>query len=352
MKKIYLVMSVLLASTTISEAQITINQSDLPVVGFAFVTAQDDNYVASIPAGGANQTWNYSGLLNLNQDTVAFFAAAGTPYAAQFPTANLATYSPSDGSYSYFSSNSTGFYQNGISDSGVTGGFISFNPANLFIPVPFTYNSTRTSNSRAVIEMIDSSSGTPLGIRISHNVTSNFVCDGWGTLILPNGTHNNTLRVQIAEHANDSLFVDLTGLGFYTLFGADTATLFSYRWVTNGPAAYLLGIEADSVGTTSVSSEYLLNHILLGTNQVSAADNGVFVYPNPAAGEVNFKWNSSLNPTGLVLSDALGRRVMNVEMQGMSKLALPVSGLPNGIYYYQLKLDNGTMEKGKFVISH
>src|SRR5436190_10473190 len=107
MKKIYFAISILFAFTSVSKAQITITQADLPVVGLAFTTAHDDNYSAPIPAGGASQTWNYSGLLNTYQDTVVFIAAAGTPFAAQVPSANLATYDPSSGSYSYFTTNST-----------------------------------------------------------------------------------------------------------------------------------------------------------------------------------------------------------------------------------------------------
>ena len=353
MKKIYLAFSFLVSTAAVSVAQITVTQSDLPVSGLAFTTALDDNYVAPIPAGGASQTWNYAGLLNVDQDTVGFMPAAGTPFAAQFPTANLATYSANSGSYSYFTSGSSGFYQNGISDTSITGGVLAYNPANLFIPVPFTYNSTRTSTARAVVlaTIVDSTVGT-INVRITHNIESDFLCDGWGTLILPNATHNNTLRVRVTEHTTDSLFIDLTGLGFYTFFGEDTSTTISYRWVGNGPAAYLLGIETDSLGTTSVSSEYLLNYIVLGTSNIASDLNQVQVYPSPASDQVHFKWNNNLNPTGLVLLDALGREVVNAEMRGMSTLDVPVSGLANGIYYYQLKLDNGTIEKGKFMVAH
>src|SRR5688572_4455443 len=131
MKKIYLAICILVSSATLSVAQITITQSDLPVAGLAFTTAVDDNYVSVIPAGGASQTWNYSGLLNNDQDTVGFIPAAGTPFAAQYPTANLATFSPTTGSYAYFTSNSSGFYQNGVTDSAITGGALIYNPANL-----------------------------------------------------------------------------------------------------------------------------------------------------------------------------------------------------------------------------
>ena len=352
MKKIYFSICLFVSTAAVSDAQITVTQADLPVVGLAFTTAVDTNYVSVIPAGGAGQTWNYSGLLNFDQDTVGFIPAAGTPFAAQFPTANLATYSPSTANYAYFTSNSSGFYQNGVTDSAITGGVLAYNPANLFIPVPFTYNDTRTSNARAeILASITDSTGT-VNVRITHNVESNFLCDGWGTLQLPNATHNNTLRVRVTEQAIDSLFIDLTGLGFYIFFGADTSTTINYRWIGNGPAAYLLGIEADSLGTSSVSSEYLLNYIVLGTQNIGADLNRVQTYPSPAADRVHFKWNSNLNPTGLVVSDATGRVVMNAEMRGMSTLDVPVSGMANGIYYYQLKLDNGTMEKGKFMVAH
>ena len=353
MKKIYLALTFILCLSVLSRAQITITSADLPAAGLAFTTAHDDNYVAHIPAGGASQTWNYSGLLNTYVDTVAFISAAGTPWASQVPSANLAIFSPSTGNYSYFTSSSTGFYQNGGSDTGVTGGFAAYNPPYLFIPTPFTYNNTRTSTARVQIitTVYDSTFGL-INVKIVHHIQSSFLCDGWGTLILPNATYSNTLRVKVTEHNTDSLFADLTGLGFYTFILDDSSQAINYRWVGHGPAAYLLGIDADSLGTTSVSSEYLLNSVVLGTENLASGHSQIRVYPNPASGNVNFRWSSNLNPAALTVYNQMGQEVLKAEMSGMDKLEIPVSSLPNGIYSYQLKMDDGNFEKGKFIVSH
>jgi hypothetical protein len=352
MRKNYLTFCFLILSA-IASAQITITSADLPVVGLAFTRAVDDNYVAAIPPGGAAQTWNYSSLLNTYVDTVAFMPVAGTPFAAQFPTANLASYDPSSGTYAYFTSNTTGFYQNGATDTSLAAGYVAFNPAYLFIPTPFTYLDTRTSTGRAEIytTFFDSTLGN-VNIKIVHHIESTFLCDGWGSLQLPNATYNNTLRAKVTELSTDSILADPFNLGIYSFVTATTTQTVAYRWVGHGPAAYLLGINADSLGTTSESSEYLLNSVVLGTHEASGKNSSVLAYPNPASDKMNFAWGQEIQATGLTIFNAIGQVVAETKMNGINKLEIPVSALPNGIYFYQLTTVQGQIEKGKFNVAH
>src|SRR4051794_20847432 len=111
MKKFYL--SLLICLPLFAGAQITLIQSDLPVVNSGYINATDSNYVAAIPPGGNGQSWNYSSLLNVIQDSLFLISPSGTPYSSYFPGANLATYDPNSGFYAYFISNATGFLING-----------------------------------------------------------------------------------------------------------------------------------------------------------------------------------------------------------------------------------------------
>src|SRR5262245_12096729 len=148
MKKIYAFLFALAAGSLPGYAQLTLQSSDLPVPGLAFTLANNDTMTGPIPAGGAAQTWNYASLSNVYTDTVGFIAAAGTPSAALVPSANLATHDPSTGTYAYFTSSASGFYQNGASDSAVTGGFAELDPPQLFVRTPFTYLDTTSSDAR------------------------------------------------------------------------------------------------------------------------------------------------------------------------------------------------------------
>src|SRR6185436_10942489 len=211
MKKIYFFLIIILP--LVSSAQITINQGDLPLPGWGYINATDSTYSAAIPPGGTNQSWNYATLQNLLQDSLLFISSAGTPYAGSFPNANLATYNPYNGNYGYFISNSTGFYLNGAASS-ATGALVN-NPAQMFIPVPFTYNDTYSGYSRV---QIDTTYIIPFPVdtiaaRIVIYTSINILADAYGSLITPSMNVTNTLRTKTTLLETDSVYIDTAGTG-------------------------------------------------------------------------------------------------------------------------------------------
>src|SRR6187455_740038 len=148
MKKLSLLLIVFSATSSFAQ---TIDQSDLPFAGLGWTSGVDTNYSAPIAAGGSGQSWDYSGLLYDYVDTSGFGVAAGTPYAATFPTANLAAQDQSTGDWSYFTSNSTGLYVNGFVSGGVS--FV-LSPPQMYVPVPFSYGNTQINISRVVIDTV------------------------------------------------------------------------------------------------------------------------------------------------------------------------------------------------------
>ena len=119
-KTIHLIFALIIFSLSVS-AQITLTQSDLPVAGTAYIVGADSAYNAAITPGGANQSWDYSGLVNSVQDTIGFIAASTSPYASNFPLANLASHNVVDSMWTFFISNPTGFYINGAYSYGSSG---------------------------------------------------------------------------------------------------------------------------------------------------------------------------------------------------------------------------------------
>ena len=75
MKKALL--TILLLGPFIVRSQ-TITTADLPTAGLAWITGNDSTYSQAIPSGGTGQTWDYSTLQNLENDTAGFINAAGT----------------------------------------------------------------------------------------------------------------------------------------------------------------------------------------------------------------------------------------------------------------------------------
>ncbi len=353
MNKLGLLSILLLASISVN-AQITLTQNDLPVVGSAYILGTDTLYSSTITAGGPNQNWDYSNLINGGQDSLAFLATSASPYASSFPLANMAAHSQVDSLWTFFINTPTGFYVNGAFAYGSSGaGGVSnvpliYNPSQLFEPAPFTYGNTRNDVSRIKIDL------DTLGqhIRFIHRTVSVFNADGYGSLILPNATYANTMRIKTIATVYDSVFVDALGIGFYTLINSTVSQSSNYRWFRNGQPAYLLGLDGDSLGIAINYSEYLLNNSSTGIAQPTATIMSVLVYPNPAIGQVNFVFPEMIKDnTALKIYDAQGRLVHETEVDGITGYGFSTNNMENGLYFYSVT-GSEIKYNGRFVILH
>ncbi|MBK9525281.1 MAG: T9SS type A sorting domain-containing protein [Bacteroidetes bacterium] len=345
MKKLYLLLFCL--SSLAVNAQPNITVSDLPVVGLAFTMGTDSLFTGTIPAAGANQNWNLSTLLNRLTDTSGFMSSAGTPYAGTFNTSNLAAYDDETNSYSYFTSGTNGFFINGLGSPSMN---YILQPAQCFIPVPFTFGDQQTNVARNVIDTsYTDSTGTTYFLRNVVNITSVFNADGYGTLTLPNGVLNNTLRVKITETRYDSLFSLIGPLQI--LIGSSASQTTHYRWFQPGnQAAYVLGIEADSLGTSANFSEYLLASIILNvpqTRDISALE----LSPNPARDKIIISGLNISDAGFIYLYSSTGALIDRFAITNTRFLSLDVSKLQNGLYYIQSDSHHGN-HVAKFMVSH
>ncbi len=332
---------------TLASGQITIMQSDLPQVGWGFIQGVDTAYNAAVPPGGANQNWNYASLQVNQQDSLLFLSATGTPYASQFPIANLAGNNPQTGFWAYFLSNASGFYINGAYD----GGFgIELDPMQMLIPVPFTYQDTYTGYFRFQIDTTFTIPPNTYPARIVQYTFNDIEADGYGSLTLPNGTFNNTLRLKTTTLQIDSIYVDL-GLGLQPLPGyVPTQTQqTNFKWLQNGGGTLLLELEADSLGQTADRSNFLLQFVIVGMHG-HAEGKAIPAYPNPAVDEVILGF--AHGTTYVSVFDHSGSLVKSSRYSAGQTLALPVGKLRAGGYHYLVQPEAGKPRSGKFVVVH
>lgn len=326
MKKLFLLILCLAALDGFSQP--TITTTDLPFAGFAFTTGTDSTYNAAIPAGGANQNWNYSSLVNLLTDTSGFMPASGTPYAATFSGSNLSGYDRETDSYSYFTANSTGFYIDGI---GSAGGNFVLTPGQCFVPVPFTFGNTSTNVARNIVDTVyTDSTGTTYTVRNIINVTSHFNADGYGALTLPNAVYQNTLRVRITETTYDSLYA-LVG-PVYILIRSNAKQVTFYRWFQHGAqASYILGIKADSLGNNATYSEYLMASAVLQVPQTEN-NHSLTIFPNPAVDQITLNGGSNPEPGMISIYNSNGQLVYKTDWNSDDKLTLDLKHFARGYY--------------------
>lgn len=340
MKKTFTLLSLLVGLSLLSSAQPTITTAQLPVAGLAWTTANDTNYVAAVLPGGANVTWDYTGLVNQFLDTLGFQSAAGTPYAGSFPASNLAAFDAPNATWGYYTANNTGFYEDGFVDP--SGSVFAVNPPSLFTPVPFTYGNTRSSNTGFSIDTLFGGQN----LRIELDVNTDFLADGYGTLLLPTGTQNDVLRIKLTDLSTTTISVEaLPGSGIYIPVQTTQSQSTTYRYFNQSQASFILEIEADSLGTTAFSSAYLVQSVILDAPSLPASASTA-PYPNPADNILTFP--------------ELDNGIRNITLWGMDgrNHVMPLSGtgrdkqletrtLSEGLYFYR-----AGMTVGKFVVKH
>jgi hypothetical protein len=336
MKKLYT--TLLLILPFITKAQ-TITQADLPTVGTAFTMAHDTAYQAPAPPAGMGQNWDYSTLLNQKTDTTLFMDATGTPYTGTFPTSNLVTIDPTDTSYTYFTSNSSGLYVDGFYSSSF---HLSYTPSQLYLPVPFTFNDVRSSVARALIDTNVIVGGTPQHVNVHIESDDDFIADGTGTLITPTGTYNNVLRVKVTSIMYDSTFVIV--LGSPVFFSASATQTVTYQFVTSGNQVnYIMSLDADSLGTTISGAQYLVASVQLAVPNIQAK-NDVRIYPNPVVNTINF--SGSLSQSEITIFNERGMLVYRSKLSDAA--ALNVESFSHGNYFYEVK-NGDNVYKGSFI---
>jgi hypothetical protein len=340
MKNIYLLA---IAFISLGSSAQTLVQSDLPFAGLAWTSGVDTNYADPIPPGGSSQNWDFSTLQYSYVDTSGFGVAAGTPHASTFPGANLAAHKVSTNEWTYFTSSSTGFYINGYVNDTIT---IVIDPPQMYVPVPFSYGDMHTNISRVVIDT------TLLGFpaQIIINFHADFHADGFGSLTTPTATYPSTLRVKETMLETDSFMVDYLQTGTYTLFATVESQKTYFRWFQHGATAnYILGIDADSLGTFATRSDYVMQWAVLGTSE-NTFESGLFVHPNPASSLVTIE----SSPDALSAVDfynLTGEKILHAGDGGYrhGKIHADVSGWPPGIYFYTATAE-GKQFRGKISV--
>ncbi len=262
------------------------------------VLAFQDVYTVNVntPSTGANQIWNYSGIVDtVGNEVDSFVSPAATPYASLFPGTNLALTLPtvSGGGYAYYQTNANNIFA--LGDFLMSDTLYYSKPFTVF-HYPFTYNSFFVDSAIQTIHFTG-------GQQTLTNVDS-ISGVGYGTLILPGHTYTNVLEVKIinAEQSDFGSFSNTTIYFFkpgytWALFqidvdnnGAVTGARYSINPITVpltwlsfnvkaiAASAALTWQTADNVNTSNFSIEKSNDGINFSSvKQVSAAT-GTFIY--------------------------------------------------------------------------
>lgn len=335
-------------------AQITVTDSDIISVGDIFYQAVDSMPSNSITVGnsGANQTWDFSSLQDMEVDIIEVISPAGTPYENIHPDANICV--EMDGDLLYLDKTSSGVEMVGFVDL----------PVNvLMIPLPLTYNLIYQDGPNTIMDSVlvniglfDNSlapviSLNPLhdqidSLKINATITSNFNVDAWGNVTIPLGSYDALrLKVEEATTTQFSVYCSAGGLagGWFsaeTFFPIETEIANRYQWWSNNPMFnfMLAELEVDSLGDVEFVT-------FLTENQTTAVNdllsNSVSVFPNPTSDKIIV--NTDLNNCNYELVDVKGSVITSDNFNYNTEIDLSKNA--KGIYFLNLKSQNEIITK-------
>ena len=324
---------ILFGATSFAQPTIT-GAANNPVAGEVFYGHACDTTGANRGAAGAGVTWDLSGLTVYQQDTSAFVSCSSTPYCDSFPGSNIAI-SDGFGGYTYFITDAAKWAVNGYGSATATDNQHFSDPENI-VSFPMTYNTVKA----------DTYSSAQPGIPWYSSGIDSFIADGYGTLILPSGSHTNVLRVRTITYSNDS--------------DGSTAAMHvrseRYMWFTPGFHFPLLVMTYDTSGGTPYL--YDVTYYTGGTTAVNDINNSAAklkVYPNPARGTINIACTSPSDQAAtIILTDITGHAVwssVNERLSGgVNNFSYSTGSLPSGIYLLRVQAGDTAMTEKVTVI--
>lgn len=281
---------------------------------------------------GTDFTWDFSFIDTsaYQTDTIEFVILdsicdglflPGGNYYGSYPNSN--TYIKKDYHYSFYSNSNSGYFWEGDGiclTNNTTFGYCTI--MKKIMDFPFTYNSAATGSFY----------GTVPNFPFPYMFFSGYVdivADGYGTLILPNITFDNVLKLTIMETwQNDPLPPDTT---YY-----DT-------WYSPEVPHPVLSIRS------SLVVRYF-DEIITETGKQLAPDKTFDLYPNPATTHVMIALSEQpRQKLNYSLFDLLGNSLSaDIISMTENKFVIDVHGLKPGIYFIRIDLDGNVIVK-KFI---
>ncbi|SFT41128.1 Por secretion system C-terminal sorting domain-containing protein [Lishizhenia tianjinensis] len=306
----HLILSAALFSAGVLCAQTTLSSSDVSPVMGEVVDIVGVDYV-NPGSAGANQTWDFSNITttNVTAQTEVFASNANYP-GANFNYVTTAV----NGGQTSVTSNFVDLTANSVLVHGieVTGADIVYSDPQLAMFFPMTLNDAQTDAFTATM--------TGQGMTIDRTGTTTVTIDGEGTLILPNQTYQNALRVHVTSTIEDAYMGQVYA----------TTTTEVYAWYAAGVHGYILQFSSlTSQGQTAQSGAMFVDQTI-GTEEVEE-DLTLTISPNPFNTEVKID-NLTESVEKIEIYDLSGKVVKTVVTENVTSTIIATDDLQKGMY--------------------
>lgn len=310
-----------------------ITSADAPTVGYTF-SWQTSGWYEEL-SSGSGQTWDMSAAApSGGAEVFSYILPALAPGNDFFPDAEVALQSAGAlNAATFFDVQPDGLYNLGTYDSGgpVT---VLYTDVDQTLRYPCTLSTTWTDEA-AFETSVD---GNPISVGA---VTNTYTADGSGTLILPNGTYTNVLR--IARTSSE------TAESFGTTYTTTKEEVILRKPGTQEVLAstihhtyFVNGVQSDEL-----FQSYYLVPLATGISEARAAAFALF--PNPANDLVTVQ-KSDRDPVRISVTDALGRVVFAQGPTSFNTLTLDVSNWSTGLYQVHLLDEHGASHVERLLV--
>jgi len=264
-------------------------------------------------AGGAAQNWTFNNLILASPTISTGLDVSNTPFAGDYPTANVALESSS--TYEYFNSTANDLFQLGATNGAQ---FVKFTPGISYLIYPFSYIN---------VALTPSFTGThQQGTLTGSNMTT---ADSYGTMVINGQTFSDVLRLHVVQDID----YDYTGNG-HLIYHSETYTW--YDGVHKTPVMQI--IISDFSGFASGHFKTVtIGDFAVGTPGIKAPTALFNLFPNPASNVSNI--SVALQQSAMVkikIYDNTGSQILMKDLgeqfPGTISESLDVATLAKGIY--------------------
>ena len=352
MQKTYLTILFFLL-ITVGYSQITINSQDMPLGGDSYLVSRTPTMDFNSDDTGENYTWDYSDILAISQDTIAFADISDVPFTYQFifnnpfEPDNMASegeIQSSLGNFEDFEFEDGYLFTNTAVDKKEAVGFgatvnsipipVAFDNNHLYYNFPLNYSDNGSDDFNFELQI-------PNMGYIGQNGSLTYNVDGWGTLITSFGTFE-TIRVHRITNQYDTTFVNSSQNGF-----GINREITEYEWLGKETGIPLLNITTEfGIVTSVVYQDNLI--IPVGIEEVKEPVSSFSIYPQPARGKFHIGFDRfPPSPIFVAIFDLSGKKIWSKRFDAIDKITID-EGLNKGIYLIDIQI--GEFQKVKKLI--
>ena len=282
-----------LMMSTRGVAQIVVGASDLPQGGttYTFQTVAPD-ILLDFESSGPGWVWDFSDIEPTETNDIPVLSLSEASFQAQFafsgfnpeyqadhfyPALVLPDMGGAGGELGFAIEELIGYHQvgsgsyNQVGVGVVVGGFelpVPFEDVDEVHPVPLAVNADFQSTAAYEIQI-------PGTFTYVVDQDRNTVVDGYGTLLLPDGSTHEVLRMKSVVVSDDSVYIDLASQGL--AFERETVT---YSWVGDGGMPWMEVVTTFGVPSSMRYQEVETEPEPSGVGAPSATNEGQ-AFPNP-----------------------------------------------------------------------